>query len=128
MKKAVLIVLAVVLLLPCFAWAGALDGVWWSPDLGTSVAFMIYEGFLEVFVVALNIPDVGSDFNYCALSGLDGVEINFQSIAYLCGVDLNATMSLISETSATVKINHCSLIYPGYSCNVPSSFNIEKLF
>lgn len=128
MKKSVLIGLAVVFLLPCFAWAGALDGVWWSPDVGTSVAFMIYESSLEVFVVALNIPTVGGDFHYCALSGLDGVEINFQSIADLCGVDINATMSLISETSATVKINHCSPIYSGSRCNMPSSFNIEKLF
>ncbi len=123
MKKSVLIGLAFVLVLPCFAWAGALDGVWWSPDVGPSVAFMIYETNLSVIAVELNIPAVGNDFHYCVLSGLNGLEINFQSIADLCGLVIDATMTLISETSATVKINHCSPI-----CNMPSSFNVEKLY
>lgn len=126
MKKSVLIGLALVLVLPCFAWAGALDGVWWSPEMGTSVAFMIYENSLEVFVAALDIAT--GDAHYCALSGTQGVEITLQSMLDLCGGDINATMTLISETSATVKINHCSSYSSSLRCNMPSNFNIKKLF
>ncbi len=126
MKKSVLIGLAFVLILPCFAWAGALDGVWSSPEIGTSVAFMIHESSLEVFVVALDLTS--GDFHYCALSGIDGAEITLQSMLDLCGGYINATMTLISETSATVKINYCSPYSSSLRCNVPSNFSINKLF
>jgi hypothetical protein len=127
MKKTVLIVLALVLILPCFAWAGgALDGVWWSPVVGESLGFMIYEDVTSVvpfvYVVALNIPTGSDIFRYCVLTGEDGVEINLNSNPDLCGFNISATVTLISETSATVKINQCSV------CTLPSSFNIEKLY
>ena len=95
--------------------------------MGTSVAFMIYENSLDVFVAALDIAT--GEFHYCALSGTQGAEITLQSMLDLCGGDINATMTLISETSATVKINHCSSYsYSSLRCNMPSNFNIKKLF
>ncbi len=126
MKNSVLIAVVLVLALPCFASAGALDGLWFSPDI-SSFAFMFRENFTSVVMVALYLPVMGDDFYYCAVSGMDGIVINFESLDF-CGLDISWTMTLISETSATMKTNHCFSRYGGWPCVFPSSFTIEKAF
>lgn len=126
MKKPILIALVFVLVLPCFAWAGALDGIWFSPEMGSSYAFMFREN-LAVIMVVFYLPTTGDDFYYCALSGIDGPMINFQSIDF-CGLDIGLTMTWVSETSATMTTDHCFTRYSGWPCVFPASFTIEKAF
>jgi hypothetical protein len=78
----------------------------------------------------LSLLQFGEPYDYCALSGTQmGNTINLQDISSYCGVDINATMTLTSPTTAMVKVNYCHPTF-AYSCVFPSgvSFNIEKAF
>jgi hypothetical protein len=130
MKKSILAVLILLLVFPCVAWAGDIDGLWWNPDMGPSAAVMVRENGASVIAVELSLSEWSSRYSYCALAGTQiGNTVYLQNTPY-CGVDIDLTMTITSPTTAIVKVNHCSPEYSGLYCIFPSGvrFNVEKAF
>jgi hypothetical protein len=126
-KKAILIALLFMLVLPSLVWAGDIDGIWWDPALGLSGLVMVRENGGTVIASEMNLLQFGEPYDYCVLIGSqNGNTISFQNTAY-CGVQINLTMTLTSATAASVYVNRCT---PIYSCIFPSgvSFNVVKGF
>lgn len=135
MKRSALIGLVFILMVPCSVWAGDIDGIWLSPEMGsTGAAIMVRENGGKVIAVALNLAGFGEKYDTCVLSGqLMGNTISVQDFKYgyetLCGVSMSATITLTSPMTATLHINYCHPTFADY-CIFPSgvSFNIQKVF
>ena len=130
MKRLVLIGLMFVLVLPCFAWGGDIDGLWWNPEFGTGGALMMRENAGTVLIISLNLAQYGTAQGYDAFIGSKSGNIITVEDTYFSTVDLNATVTLTSTSTAIVKMNRCSPKYYGYFCPFPTgvTFNIEKAF
>ncbi len=134
MKRSVLIGLVFILALPCFALAGEIDGIWWSPVLGlngpSSGVFMVRENSGTVIVASLSLGSFGDGYDYCALIGTQIGNIVPLLDSPYCAVSINATMTLTSPTSGIMRINFCQPKFAFSECIIPSEVNLEvqKIF
>lgn len=129
MKKTVLIGVVVIFLLPCFAWAGEIDGIWWNPEMGAGSIFMMRESGGIVVAAELGLSRFGESYDYCLLIGTQaGDSIVFNSSAF-CPNSITATVMIMSPNEAMVHIDQCSPRLDA-SCLFPEGtvFNIERAF
>lgn len=99
---------------------GTYDGAWTITGLPNSY-FIVYQNSNQILAVELY-----ADKSWDAYLGtLSGASATFTSL--IASVNLNATVTFTSATTANLRINSCS---PSYSCSLPAGTQttINKIF
>ena len=99
---------------------GTYDGAWTITGLPNSY-FIVYQNGDQILAVEL-LADKSWD---AYLGTLSGSSATFTSL--IASVNLNATVTFSSATTATLRVNSCS---PSYDCSLPAGTQttINKIF